>query len=143
MKSISKVALVVLIVALLYLLISGNLLSLTPFVVAGQLLAVAIGVWARRSFMVGQFSVHAEPGEGQLLANGPYRYIRHPMYAAALLLVWPGILTNISPETVAVGVITTAVIAIRITVEEQFLRTRYAGYEAYTHKTKRVIPFLV
>jgi protein-S-isoprenylcysteine O-methyltransferase Ste14 len=143
MKSVSNLALIILMVAILYLLISGNLLSPTPLVVVGQLLAVAISVWARRSFIAGQFSVHAEPGEGQLLSNGPYRYIRHPMYAAALLLVWSGILANISPETVAVGVITTAVTAIRITVEEQFLRTRYPGYETYTHKTKRVIPFLV
>lgn len=143
MESVSKIALVVLIVAMLTLLLSGNLLSLSPLVVAGQLLAVAIGVWARRSFMAGQFSVHAEPGEGQLLSNGPYRYIRHPMYAAALLLVWSGILGHISPITVAIGVITTVVIAIRITVEEQFLRTRYPGYGEYTHKTKRVIPLLV
>lgn len=143
MKSVSKIALVVLILAILYLLISGNLLSLSPFVAAGQLLAVAAGVWARRSFVPGQFSVHAEPAEGQLLSNGPYRYIRHPMYAAALLLVWSGILGHISPITVAVGMITTAVVAIRITVEEQFLRTRYPGYEEYTHKTKRVLPFLV
>jgi protein-S-isoprenylcysteine O-methyltransferase Ste14 len=143
MKSISGIALAVLIGAILYLVISGNLLSPSPFVVAGQLLAVAVGVWARRSFMSGQFSVHAEPAEGQLLSNGPYRYIRHPMYAAALLLVWSSILGHVSPAAVAVGAITTVVIAIRISVEEQFLRARYVGYEDYIHKTKRIIPFLV
>lgn len=143
MNTISRIALLVLIVAIFYLLITGNLLSMSPLVVAGQLLAVVVSIWARRSFMAGQFSPHAEPLEGQLLSSGPYRHIRHPMYAAALLLVWSGILGYISPLTIAIGAIATAFAATRITVEEQLLRTRFPGYEEYAHKTKRLIPFVV
>jgi protein-S-isoprenylcysteine O-methyltransferase Ste14 len=73
MKLVSKFALLILIIAILYLLISRSLLSPSPFVIAGQLLAIALSIWARRSFQTGQFSIYAEPAEGPLLSTGPYQ----------------------------------------------------------------------
>ncbi len=143
MKSISKFALLILIVAIMYLLISGNLLSPSPFVIAAQLGAVVLGIWARRSFQADQFSIHADPKEGQLLRTGPYQFIRHPMYAAALLLSWSSILGHASLINAVIGVIVTGVIVIRIATEEQFLRTRYPDYAEYSRKTRRIIPFTI
>lgn len=143
MKLISKFALLILVIAIIYLLISGNLLSPSPFVIAGQLLAVALSVWTRQSFQKGQFSIHAEPAEGTLLSTGPFRWIRHPMYAAALLLLWASIMGHASIVPVVVGVIVTGVIAVRIVIEERFLCAQYPGYAAYARKTKRVIPLII
>lgn len=143
MKLISKFALLIMIVAILYLLISGNLLSLSPFVIAAQLLAIALSVWARRSFQPDQFGIHAEPKEGQLLLSGPYQFIRHPMYAAALLLIWSGIWAHISPVNLVIGVIITGIVAVRIVIEEQYLHTRYPDYATYSHRTKRIIPLII
>jgi protein-S-isoprenylcysteine O-methyltransferase Ste14 len=143
MKLIAKFALLILIIALLYLLISGNLLSRSPFVIAAQLLAVALSLWARRSFQAGQFNIHAEPKEGQLLLRGPYRFIRHPMFASALLLIWSSILGHVSPLNLIIGVVITGVVAIRIAVEEELLRTHYPDYPEYSRKTTRLIPFII
>jgi protein-S-isoprenylcysteine O-methyltransferase Ste14 len=142
MKLISKFALLIVILAVLYLLISGNLFSSSPFVIAGQLLAVALGIWARRSFQAGQFSIHAEPVEGTLLTTGPYQFIRHPMYAFALLLIWASILGHLSIINIVIGLIVTGVSVIRMLTEEQFLQARYPDYAEYSRKTKRVIPFI-
>ena len=143
MKLISRFALLVLLAAILVLLVSGSLLSWSPFVIAGQLLAVALSIWARRSFRRGNFSIHAEPVEGPLLSIGPYRYIRHPMYTAALLLVWASIFGHLSIETAAVGLVVTGAIAVRIVTEEQLLRARYPDYAEYARKTKRAIPSVI
>ena len=143
MKLISKFALLILIISILYLLISGNLLSRSPLIIAGQLLAVALGIWARRSFQGEQSSINAEPVAGSLLLTGPYHFIRHPMYTFALLFVWTSILGHLSLITVAIGLIVTGVIATRIVIEEQFLRARYPGYAEYARQTKRVIPFVI
>jgi protein-S-isoprenylcysteine O-methyltransferase Ste14 len=143
LKQISKIALPVLGISILYLMLSGNFFSRSPFVVAGQLLAVALSVWARRSFKSGQFSVHAEPLEGTLLRTGPYQVIRHPMYAAALLLIWSSVFGHLSLVTAIIGFVITCIIAVRIVTEEQFLRSRFPEYAEYSRTTKRVIPFLI
>jgi len=144
MKLISKFALLITILVILYLIISGNFFTLSPFVIAAQVLAVALSAWARRSFQQGQFSIQAEPIDGHLvLLGGPYKYIRHPMYASALLLVWSSILGHLSIVNFVIGLIDTVVIAIRIITEEQFLQTRYPDYAEYLRKTRRIIPFVV
>ena len=143
MKLISKFALLFVIVTILYLLISGNLFSLSPVIITTQLVAVALSVWARRSFQTGQFNIQAEPKEGHVLTKGPYQFIRHPMYAAALLLIWAGILGHVSPINLIIGVIITGLVAIRIVVEEQYLRTCYPDYAEYSRITKRIIPLII
>ena len=143
MKLIAKFALPILIVAILYLLISGNFLSPSPFVIGAQVLAVALSMWARQSFHAGQFSADPEPKEGPLLSSGPYAFIRHPMYTAALLLIWSSIFGHLSVATVAIGVIVTSVVSIRVVNEEQVLRAHFPDYAEYAGKTKRIIPFVI
>jgi len=143
LKIMSKIALPVLGIAILYLVVSGNFFSPSPFVIAGQLLAVALSVWARQSFQGGQFSIHAEPIEGPMLRTGPYQVIRHPMYASALLLLWSSVFGHLSLTTVIIGFIVTCAIAVRIVTEDQFLRIHFPEYAEYSRTTKRVIPFLI
>lgn len=141
-KLISKFALPVVVVAVLYLLISGNLFSINLLLIV-QVLAFTAMPWARRSFQPGQFSIHAEPKQGQMLVSGPYQFIRHPMYASALTIIWAGILGHFSPLNLVVGVIATVVVSIRIMLEEQYLRTHYPEYMHHSRKTKRIIPFII
>lgn len=143
MKRIANFALPVLILAILFLMVTGNFFSSSPFVIAAQVLAVALMIWARRSFKAGQFSINAEPKEGSLMSNGPYRFIRHPMYAAALLLIWSSVLGHPSTLTVIIGLIVTFSILYRIGVEEQYLREHFSDYEEYASRTRRIIPYLI
>jgi protein-S-isoprenylcysteine O-methyltransferase Ste14 len=143
MKLISKLAFPVLLIALLFLLIRGNLLSKSPYVITAQLLAIALSVWTRRSFGAGQFKVSEEPAEGTLLMRGPYKFIRHPMYAAALLFLWVSILGHWSLINMVIGLVVTGFIAVRIVTEEQLLRSSYPEYIEYSKKTKRIIPYLI
>lgn len=141
-KYISKFALLILVLSIIYLLVSGNMLSESPFIIVGQLLSVGFSIWARRSFQKEQFSIHAEPSNGTLLTIGPYKYVRHPMYTSALFLIWISIIGHLSVLTVAIGAAVSAVILIRIITEEQLLRERFLDYNLYASKTKTIIPFL-
>jgi protein-S-isoprenylcysteine O-methyltransferase Ste14 len=108
-----------------------------------QLLAAAVMPWARRSFQPGQFNIHAEPKEGSMISSGPYKFIRHPMYASALVIIWSGILGHFSTVNLIIAVIVTIVVTIRIITEEQFLRARYPDYLNYSHNTKLIIPYII
>jgi len=139
---ISKIALPVTLLAGSYLLISGNLFAINIFLVF-QILAIAVMPWARRSFQPGQFNIRAEPKEGPIISSGPYKLIRHPMYASALVIIWSGILGHFSPINLLIGVLVTIVISFRIVTEEKYLRVHHPAYQDYASKTKRIIPFII
>lgn len=143
MKLISKFALLIVVLSLIYLIISGSLFSTSPFVIIIQLIAVGLSIWARRSFTSEQFSIHAEPGKGGLIEKGPYKYIRHPMYTSALLLIWSSVLGHFGYATVAVAILITFVTIVRMMTEEKLLREQFQEYKEYSERTKRVIPFLI
>ncbi len=143
LKRISVMSLPVVIVSLLGLAVSGSLFSLSPLLLIIQAMAVGLAVWARRSFPRGAFRTAATPSGEGLIRRGPYRFVRHPMYLAALALIWSGVVTHLSIWTVAVGIVVTTFAVVRIVVEERLLREQYAEYGDYVEETKALIPFLV
>ena len=140
---ISRFAPVVVAATLVALAATGKLFSASAPVIALQILAVALAVWARRSFPESAFRVSSGPAADAVIRRGPYRLIRHPMYAAALLLIWVAVFSHITVWTLGLGLVVTGIVAVRIGVEERALQERYSDYSAYAHSTKAVIPFLL
>jgi protein-S-isoprenylcysteine O-methyltransferase Ste14 len=130
------------IAAIVGLGVTGNLLSWSPFVIAVQVVAVGLSVWARRSFQDGTFRVTAAPGSASLITRGPYRFIRHPMYAAALLFVWAAVVGHVSVATLAIGVAGAAVIVARVIAEDRLLRAQYPDYADYARSTRALVPYV-
>lgn len=142
LKAVSSAALFIVIVVLATLAATGSLFGLSPALIATQVAAAGLAVWARRSFPRGTFRVVATPGGETLMEKGPYRLIRHPMYSAALLLVWSGVVAHFALWTFCAGALATAVVVVRIVVEERLLQERYEGYGRYARATKALIPFV-
>lgn len=122
--------------------LTHSLFSLSPFVIAAQVGAVGLNVWARRSFPKDAFRVAAVPSGSSVIRRGPYRFIRHPMYSAALLFIWTSILSHLSTLNLVIGLAVTVVIAVRIVTEERLLRARYPEYDEYARSTKALVPFI-
>ncbi len=141
-KLIAKYGGVLILIAIGILFIRRSVFSPSPWVIATQLFAIGLVIWARVTFMGQQFKVTADPGTGQLLQRGPYRFIRHPMYLAALLFVWASIISHWSLLNLFIGFLVVIVLIIRIHVEERLLWEKYPQYREYSHKTKRFIPFV-
>jgi protein-S-isoprenylcysteine O-methyltransferase Ste14 len=139
----SEFGLVVVIISIITLAATGNLFSASPYVIVIQLAAVGLALWARRCFTRGTFRVKAEPGCESIIKSGPYRLIRHPMYAAVLLLVWSAVVSRLSPLTAVIGIIILLVIVARIVSEEQVLRSQWPEYAEYARTTKALIPYIV
>jgi protein-S-isoprenylcysteine O-methyltransferase Ste14 len=85
-----------------------------------------------------------EIGAGQtVVGSGPYRFVRHPMYAAALLgtAALPLTLGSLGAEIFLP--VTCGLFVMRILAEERFLSGNLPGYTAYTSKTRsRLVPGL-
>ena len=143
LRIVSNMALLFVIGAIALLAMTGMLFSSSTAVVVGQTLGLGLAVWARRSFPSGAFRVAAAPGADAVIQRGPYRVIRHPMYSAALMVVWASVLGHIEGWTALVGLVVTSVVVIRVIMEERLLRARYPAYAAYTASTKALVPYLV
>jgi len=137
---ISKFSSLFMLAGVLLLLVRGDLFSWSPLVIIAQVGALALAIWARRTFAKDQFSTHPQPAAGPMINAGPYKYIRHPMYAAALLLLWSGILSHLSLINLLIGLVVTFTTAIRIINEERLLSEHFPDYAQYAGKTKRLIP---
>lgn len=142
LKLVSRASSLVHVAAAAWLLLTGRLLSSAPLVIAAQLGAFALVSWAWAVFPRAHFSTQPEPRAPRIVERGPYRLIRHPMYAASETLVWSGVLSHLSPVTLAVGVACTAAVLVRIADEEKLLRERMPGYADYMRRTKRLVPFV-
>ena len=73
--------------------------------------------------------------------RGVYAVVRHPMYAGTLFLLLGMPLWLESYAAALLAGIPIALLAVRISIEERFLRRELAGYAAYTERVRfRVIP---
>ena len=108
-----------------------------------QILAISLMVWARVTFGWRSFHAAGTPTEGGLVTSGPYKYVRHPIYAAVLYFAWAGILSHVSVTNILLGICAIGGAVLRMEVEERLVAKRYPEYGAYAKRTARVIPFLV
>jgi protein-S-isoprenylcysteine O-methyltransferase Ste14 len=141
-KPASQVGFVVAVLALLGLLWRGALLAGDPLTAVLQIAAVALMLWARVVFGRRSFHASANPTEGGLVTRGPYRFIRHPIYAAVLLFLVAGVASHFSLVSALLLVVAAGGIGVRIAAEEHFIVERYPEYVGYAARTKRLIPFV-
>jgi protein-S-isoprenylcysteine O-methyltransferase Ste14 len=145
-KTRSLVATVLLAICVVLLLQRHSLIAATPIGIALQVLAALLMLWARLTFGMRSFHATANPTAGGLVTAGPYRYWRHPIYAAVLLFTWTGVLAHGAAPTVTdlvLGALATAVTIVRVLAEEQLLRAAMPEYANYADRTKRFIPFIL
>jgi protein-S-isoprenylcysteine O-methyltransferase Ste14 len=141
----SLVATVLLVLSIVALLQRRALVGVPYVALALQALAIALMVWARLTFGMRSFHATANPTAGGLVTAGPYKYWRHPIYAAVLLFTWAGVLgRGVTPTIVdlSLAAFATLMTAVRIQAEEQLLRGSMPEYASYAARTKRLIPFV-
>jgi protein-S-isoprenylcysteine O-methyltransferase Ste14 len=85
-------------------------------VIAIQVAAFLLMVSARLAFGRRSFHAAANPTAGGVVSTGPYAYVRHPIYAAALYFVWAGALDHFSWPNAAWATLLTVGAFIRMSV---------------------------
>jgi protein-S-isoprenylcysteine O-methyltransferase Ste14 len=102
--------------------------------------AVMYRVFRENSFAAATVTV--EPGQ-RVISTGPYAWVRHPMYAGALLLFLGTPLALGSWWGLAIYIPSVAVLVARLRDEEQFLMRNLPGYDDYCRRVQfRLVPGL-
>jgi protein-S-isoprenylcysteine O-methyltransferase Ste14 len=77
-----------------------------------------------------------------LVQSGIYKYIRHPLYLAILIISLSGSIIFSCIFNWIIVALTFLGVLSRIKKEELFLSKQYPDYEDYKNKTKKLIPFV-
>ncbi|HAW19470.1 MAG TPA: isoprenylcysteine carboxyl methyltransferase [Flavobacteriales bacterium] len=141
MKSILFVAIqFILLVAFLF---TGPGLVDSWWILGLQAIAILIGLWALYTMKMHQFSVFPEPKNTlNICDQGPYRWIRHPMYSALLLLAlgWTLDRFDLFHAGMFAGLLLNQIL--KLQYEERLLLQKFKEYSGYMEGTKRLIPFV-
>lgn len=142
LKNGSIIAFGILLLGFLYLIKRNYILSKNPITIIIQIFAFAIMIWARLTFGFRSFHASANSTKGRLIMNGPYKWLRHPIYASIIYFSWACVIAYPNKETIGAVLLITLGAYARMLLEEKSLLETYEEYAAYCKRTKRIIPYL-
>lgn len=117
----------------------GWLRALCLFLIAaGAVIVVGAGLWLGRALT----PTPVPNGRGRLRTDGPYRFVRHPIYTGVLAIVVGITVGTRSWLGLALGVLTVAFFSVKARWEEARLTETFADYPQYARATPRFVPFL-
>lgn len=128
----------------IFLLLSGSSFSnLSASSYTLIILSILLVFWAILAMQKSKLRILPEPSpNATLITNGPYRFIRHPMYTA-ILLGSAGLLINqFTWLHLALVIALAIVLLIKLNWEEKMLSQKFDEYKEYMKHTKRIVPFI-
>jgi protein-S-isoprenylcysteine O-methyltransferase Ste14 len=106
-------------------------------------LGLAFAIWARRHIGRNWGTPMSWKNEPELVTSGPYRFVRHPIYAG-ILLAGVGSTVALSWLWLTAVLLAAVYFIYSATVEERYLTEQFpADYPAYKRSTKMLVPFLL
>jgi protein-S-isoprenylcysteine O-methyltransferase Ste14 len=128
---------------LLLIAMTGPILARNPLFLGMELAALALGLWAVLSVRIGNFNVVPDVRtDGQLVQHGPYRFIRHPMYATLILGSLALVLDAPTWWRWLVWGVLVVDLVVKLTYEERLLTAHFPAYAAYQQASKRLVPWV-
>ena len=110
------------------------------FTVAG----IAFAIWARLYIGRNWSSAVTIKQDHQLIRNGPYSLVRHPIYSGIILASLGTALALRQVRGLIAWPIIIAAFWQKARIEERFMLEHFGSeYERYRHETKALIPFLL
>jgi len=139
----SKIGYIIVVLGMIILIQKKYVFSFNPIAISIQVFSVALIFWSRLTLGVRSFHLAANPTEGKLITHGPYRWLRHPIYAALIYFSGACLISFPYEWTLLSVIMITGGLFMRMILEEKSLRSTYPDYDAYCRKAKRIIPYLI
>ena len=141
-KSIILVIIQLICIALI--LLTGNLVPRSFPLQIIFVLALSLGIWALWIINFKNFRLTPNfPKDSRLVAKGPYKIIRHPMYSCLLLTTLMIVIDDFSITRISIWLILLIDLYLKLIYEEKLIIDRTTDYLIYKRDTrKRLIPFI-
>jgi protein-S-isoprenylcysteine O-methyltransferase Ste14 len=108
----------------------------------GLLASLAVIWWCTASnhYLSSESRIQADRGH-RVVRNGPYRFVRHPMYTSLIVLMSSMALLLGSWLTLAPAMLIAALLVVRTSFEDRMLNDQLPGYREYAlDVTRRLVP---
>lgn len=103
--------------------------------------ALAAAAWVLAYNRPGNFNIRPDPRVGgRLITQGPYRFVRHPMYVSLLLGAGAVALASHGVAQGLLWLVLLLVLEGKAAMEERLLAQRWPAYAAYRARTGRFMP---
>jgi protein-S-isoprenylcysteine O-methyltransferase Ste14 len=141
---IKSILLVALQFLFIILLLSGTQLkNISLLAYAFLILSIVLVLWAMATMQKSKLRILPEPSpNATLITNGPYHFIRHPMYTAILLGSVGLLINHFTWMRLSMVIALAIVLIIKLTWEEKMLSKKFGEYMDYMKHTKRILPFI-
>jgi protein-S-isoprenylcysteine O-methyltransferase Ste14 len=80
--------------------------------------------------------------DATLVQSGPYRVVRHPMYAGGIVLAYGWALVVHGWLTAGYATVLLIFLDIKSAREERWLSAKFPGYADYQRRVRKLIPFI-
>jgi protein-S-isoprenylcysteine O-methyltransferase Ste14 len=111
---------------------------------AAVIAAIGVVYWcaAANHFLSARSRIQSERGH-TVVQHGPYRFVRHPMYASRIVLTMGVALILGSWIALVPAVLIALLLVLRTSLEDRLLTTELPGYRQYAeHVPERLVPGL-
>lgn len=125
------------------IVVSTRWTDFTPAVSFVGVSGLGLWGWALVTMKFRRISMRPDVGTGaDLVTHGPFRLIRHPMYAGLNLFLLACVLAPFDWWRFLLWIALSVVLLIKAGIEERLLLEQFPGYSDYRRRTKRFVPFL-
>ena len=107
------------------------------------LLGVFISLWG--IFVMRKSTLRITPEvakSARLIKNGPYKFIRHPMYTGLIIACFGALIAEITFIKIVFYTILLTDLVIKLKYEEGILEKHFSEYKEYREKTFKLLPFI-
>jgi protein-S-isoprenylcysteine O-methyltransferase Ste14 len=131
-------------ICLLYLFISGQVIPNNALSSIFMVVGFFIAFWAIWDMRASTFKLTSAPHhKATLVTTGPYKILRHPMYAGVILVALSLLFNFFTLPRLIIFIILCVAFFYEVQHEEGLLKSHFKDqYNAYLKNTFRLIPFV-
>ena len=126
-----------------YFLFNGRFMAKNYWIII-QIIGFIISLWGILAMKLGNFNIQPEvKPTAHFVSNGPYKFIRNPMYSGLILFFGAAVISNYSLLHMTIFIVLIMVFIEKIKMEEGFLSIKFGEqYTNYLSNTYRLIPLI-